>query len=495
MEELDHAGRQLLTVLVQHISGGTVRPSRPETFITYQDTHRHLGLTCDAGGNHDYGRCLKQHGLDSLGRWLKNTGKPAIAGLIVKKHGAREPGEGFFELFAPLGNPYEWWENEIRRSIEPVEQWGPYIVSVASPSLSATVGQALPKMPRTANTIYELLVDVGINVDEWDVSVDGEPIANPRNNPSRNTAWSYGGEVGEPTALCIWHDLISWNCTPPVFVYNEIEYQNEVANERAITKDSKKKAGLTKWLKHSREFFMAVRQAYISRSPIQIILLAGTRLGIHDSSDEQGGVTARELDPVAWYAHEWNPMTGSYTLVRGIAPPELAAPDVRDDSDDPLNSPALFALVGTLDETEVLAIVKARTRQSQFRKSLLERWKKCSVSGCGLTEVLIASHIKPWSVCETYEERVGVANGLLLTPNLDSLFDEGLITFEDNFQIKISPLLRQGFQLDLKIDHNMRILQRHEDIRPFLEWHRKNRYYETDEQRALRYNASKRDAK
>jgi hypothetical protein len=40
-----------------------------------------------------------------------------------------------------------------------------------------------------------------------------------------------------------------------------------------------------------------------------------------------------------------------------------------------------------------------------------------------------------------------------------------------------------------------RILRRHEDIRPVLEWHRKNRYYETEEQRALGYNASKGDAK
>ncbi|SFM13144.1 HNH endonuclease [Rugamonas rubra] len=486
MEELDHAGRQLLTVLVQHISSGNVRPSRPETFITYQDTHRRLGLTCDASGSHDYGRCLKQHGLDSLGRWLKDTGKPAIVGLIVKKHGAREPGDGFFDLFEPQGNPYEWWENEISRSIEPFEQWSPYVASTASPRLPASVEKVVPAMPRTVNTIYELLVDVGINVDEWDVSVDGEPIANPRNNPSRNTAWSYGGESGEPTALCIWHDLISWDCTPPEFAYNEIEYQIEVANERTFTKDSKKKARLTKWLKHSSEFFMGVRQAYLNRSPIRIILLAGTRVGIRDSSDEQGGVTARELDPVAWYAHEWNPITGAYRLVRGLALPEQATSDDSDDNADPLNSPALFALVGTLDETEVLAIVKARTRQSQFRKSLLERWRKCSVSGCGLTEVLIASHIKPWSVCETYEERVGVANGLLLTPNLDSLFDEGLITFQDDFQIKISPLLRSGFQLDLKIDHHMRLLQRHEDIRPFLKWHRENRYYETEQQRVSR---------
>ena len=51
------------------------------------------------------------------------------------------------------------------------------------------------------------------------------------------------------------------------------------------------------------------------------------------------------------------------------------------------------------------------------------------MTGYADTRVLIASHIKPWYRA-TNEERVNPMNGLILTPNLDKVFDLGLITFD-----------------------------------------------------------------
>ena len=51
--------------------------------------------------------------------------------------------------------------------------------------------------------------------------------------------------------------------------------------------------------------------------------------------------------------------------------------------------------------------------------------------------MLIASHIKPWSVCSN-EERLSTENGLLLCANYDKLFDSGLISFDDNRKIIVS---------------------------------------------------------
>ena len=55
--------------------------------------------------------------------------------------------------------------------------------------------------------------------------------------------------------------------------------------------------------------------------------------------------------------------------------------------------------------------------------------------------LLIASHIKPWAKCGTYEEKMDSKNGFMLTPTFDFLFDRGYITFGDDKTMIISPWL------------------------------------------------------
>jgi hypothetical protein len=93
----------------------------------------------------------------------------------------------------------------------------------------------------------------------------------------------------------------------------------------------------------------------------------------------------------------------------------------------------------SLDDKKTL--IKYRLRQSFFRKQLINYWKgNCSVSNINKTEILIASHIKPYSECNK-DEKYDVYNGLLLTPNYDKLFDKFLITFNNRGKIIISDSL------------------------------------------------------
>lgn len=94
-----------------------------------------------------------------------------------------------------------------------------------------------------------------------------------------------------------------------------------------------------------------------------------------------------------------------------------------------------------MNQTERQAIVKARVGQGIFRKQLLKKYNEtCVITGITEKKLLIASHIKPWSVC-TNQERVSSENGLILSPTFDRLFDSGLISFKNNGQIIISKLL------------------------------------------------------
>jgi predicted restriction endonuclease len=79
--------------------------------------------------------------------------------------------------------------------------------------------------------------------------------------------------------------------------------------------------------------------------------------------------------------------------------------------------------------TETERLVVQRVGQDFFRKGLLDYWQgRCCMSGLAVPDLLRASHIKPWAECESDEARLDVFNGLLLSPNLDALFDGGWIT-------------------------------------------------------------------
>ncbi len=92
--------------------------------------------------------------------------------------------------------------------------------------------------------------------------------------------------------------------------------------------------------------------------------------------------------------------------------------------------------------TETERLVKQRIGQNVFRSALMEYWKgACALSGLEFSDLLRASHCKPWSDCQSDEERLNPYNGLLLITNYDALFDKGWITFTDEGKLQVSPQL------------------------------------------------------
>lgn len=93
-----------------------------------------------------------------------------------------------------------------------------------------------------------------------------------------------------------------------------------------------------------------------------------------------------------------------------------------------------------LSATTRAALVDARIGQGAFRRQMLKAWGGCAVSGCAVTNVLRASHAKPWRQSNN-QERLDPNNGLILTATLDALFDAGLIAFNDRAEMLISTAL------------------------------------------------------
>src|SRR5699024_3416541 len=119
--------------------------------------------------------------------------------------------------------------------------------------------------------------------------------------------------------------------------------------------------------------------------------------------------------------------------------------------------------------TEVLKEIKQRNGQGKFRDSLKNKFNTCAI--CKISnEYSIASHIKPWSV-STPEERLDQDNGLLLCPNHDYLFDNGMITFDDAGIIMISDKLEdhQIKEFDIKKSDKIELNNK---TREYMSYHR-----------------------
>lgn len=101
--------------------------------------------------------------------------------------------------------------------------------------------------------------------------------------------------------------------------------------------------------------------------------------------------------------------------------------------------------------TEAERLVVQRIGQDIFRASLLEYWQgTCPLTGISDTELLRASHIVPWRVCESDAQRLDVHNGLLLSALWDAAFDQGLVTFLDDGTPEFSPALSEAARRELR---------------------------------------------
>ncbi|WP_026462913.1 HNH endonuclease [Adhaeribacter aquaticus] len=87
--------------------------------------------------------------------------------------------------------------------------------------------------------------------------------------------------------------------------------------------------------------------------------------------------------------------------------------------------------------------VKTRVNQYFFRQMVMANFNfTCAITGISVPDLLIASHIVPWSKNE--KERLNPENGLCLSPLYDKAFDKGLIGINTDFKIKISKELKKA---------------------------------------------------
>jgi putative restriction endonuclease len=89
--------------------------------------------------------------------------------------------------------------------------------------------------------------------------------------------------------------------------------------------------------------------------------------------------------------------------------------------------------------------VKTRVNQNVFRQMILSSYEnRCIISGIDLPELLVASHIIPWSQNE--KVRLNPENGLCLSSLYDRAFDRGLIGITIDHKVVLSPRLEHNVE-------------------------------------------------
>lgn len=130
------------------------------------------------------------------------------------------------------------------------------------------------------------------------------------------------------------------------------------------------------------------------------------------------------------------------------------------------------AKVRELGATETEYLVRQRVGQDIFRDALMKFWReRCPLTGITDPALLRASHIVPWSKCETDDQRLDAYNGLLLSAHWDAAFDRGLVSFDPEGAVIVSPRLTEAARAALAIDTVPR-LPLELEIEANMAWHR-----------------------
>jgi len=93
--------------------------------------------------------------------------------------------------------------------------------------------------------------------------------------------------------------------------------------------------------------------------------------------------------------------------------------------------------------SEVERTSKTRRLQTFFRNVVLSSYEnRCALTEIAVPQLLIASHIIPWS--ENEDRRADPTNGLCLNALHDKAFDRHLITFDEDYRLVVSGILRKN---------------------------------------------------
>lgn len=208
----------------------------------------------------------------------------------------------------------------------------------------------------------------------------------------------------------------------------------------------------------------------IGRTPGAVSYKMANIASLDESIPQKGAANASKRDRIVWNEFFENTENLAYESERLLS-------EYKNEAIPAIDIPDMDDIPEGRDRDQ---LVKNRVNQSFFRKTILACYDfKCCITEIAIPELLLASHIVPWS--KDKANRLNPRNGLCLNALHDKAFDAGLITISDSFKIVVSESVKQRKSSDneiaflTKFDGKPIILPR--KFQPdtnFLAYHREN---------------------
>ena len=168
----------------------------------------------------------------------------------------------------------------------------------------------------------------------------------------------------------------------------------------------------------------------LGRTPGSISYKLANFSSLDQTLDRKGAGNVSKLDREVWaeFYDNWEGM---------LSESESKLAELKGQPEIPKDLPEFKVTEGETRET----IVKTRVNQALFRKIILSSYEeKCCITGIDNAELLIASHIIPWS--KDVKNRLNPKNGICLNALHDRAFDRGLITINEDYKVVVSKKIK-----------------------------------------------------
>ncbi len=146
-------------------------------------------------------------------------------------------------------------------------------------------------------------------------------------------------------------------------------------------------------------------------------------------------------------------------------------------------------LDATKEEVQIDLANKKSYREGaeKYRREVINYMPQCPFTQITDERLLIASHIKPYSICikkDKKEQALDFQNGLALSPTYDKLFDQGYITFSNDGRLICGTQLSAYTWEKLRINPNAKNMMRiyPEKRAYYLDYHRKHVFLDNYEE-------------
>lgn len=176
----------------------------------------------------------------------------------------------------------------------------------------------------------------------------------------------------------------------------------------------------------------------LGRTPGSVSYKLANFASIDENLDRKGASNVSNLDRAVWaeFFADWDGMAFESEARLAALKDKPLEEVAREEAE--AGGEAIVLPEGKTRE----AMVRRRVNQGFFRRAVLSAYDgACCITGLGVPELLVGSHIVPWAAEAAH--RTNPRNGLCLNALHDRAFDRGLIGVDEGLRVIVSSRVRK----------------------------------------------------